>query len=97
MKLLYCEECATVFNLSQKSKTCACGKSGGQYLPDGINAEYFGPTVVFGIGNTSFFRAAAVQEVWDHEGHDPTEGVPFDAFMIPAAAPTVKKKEATHE
>ena len=93
MKLLFCEECSTIFNLSRTPRTCDCGKCGGQYLPDGINAEYFGPAVVFGIDNTSFLRAAAVQEVWNHEDHDPMEGAPFDAFIIPAAAPTVRKTD----
>ena len=90
MKLLYCPECSMIFNLSQKPRTCDCGKCGGSYL-DEINAEYYGPAVVFGIGNASFLRAAAVQEVLDHEAKPGTIGAPFDAFMIPANVPTIKK------
>ena len=90
MKLLFCEDCASVFNLTRTPRTCDCGKCGGQYLPDGINAEYFGPAVVFGIDNTSFLRAKAMQEVLDREGYSVT-GATFDAFMIPANAPTISK------
>lgn len=90
MKLLFCEECATVFNLARTPRTCDCGKCGGRYLPDGINAEYFGPAVVFGIDNTSFLRARAMQEVLDHEGYS-AAGAPFDAFIIPANTPTINK------
>ena len=93
MKLIYCPECSTIFNLSQQPRTCDCGKCGGQYLLDGLNAEYFGPAVLFGIGNTSFLRAAAVQEVLDHEARTDTQGTPFEAFMIPVAAPTITKTE----
>ena len=89
MKLIYCPECSTIVNLSLKPKTCDCGLCGGQYL-DGLNAEYFGPAVLFGIGNTSFLQAIAAQEVLDHEGQSEA-GAPFDAFTIPANAPTVKK------
>ena len=91
MKLLFCEECASVFNLTRTPRTCDCGKCGGQYLPDGINAEYFGPAVVFGIGNTSFLRAKAIQDVLDHEGYSAAAGAPFDAFIIPANTPTISK------
>ena len=90
MKLIFCPECATVFNLAQKPKTCACQKCGGQYQPDGINAEYYGPAVLFGLGNTSFLRAIAIQEVLDHEGHS-AAGATFDAFIIPARAATISK------
>ena len=96
MKLLFCEECATVFNLARTPRTCDCGKCGGHYLPDGINAEYFGPAVVFGIDNTSFLRARAMQEVLDHEGYS-AAGAPFDAFIIPANAPTIKATPMTDE
>ena len=97
MKLLYCPECSSVFNLAQKPKKCACGICGGQYLPDRLNAEYYGPAVVFGIGNASFSRAAAVQSEWDREAKPDALGAPFDAFMIPVNAPTVKKLVAPSE
>ena len=95
MKLLYCPECATAFNLAQKRRTCDCGLCGGQYL-DEIAAEYYGPAVVFCIGNTSFLRAEAMQDVLDCEGHSAI-GAPFDAFIIPANAPTVKKLAAIEQ
>ena len=90
MKLIFCEECSMIFNLSRTPRTCDCGKCGGHYLPDGLNAEYFGPAVVFGIDNTSFLRARAMQEVLDHEGYS-AAGAPFDAFIIPANTPTINK------
>lgn len=91
MKLIYCPECSTIFNLSPKQpRRCDCGLCGGHYQPDGINAEYYGPAVIFGIGNRSFLRAIVMQEVLDREG-DSAAGAPFDAFLIPANAPTIKK------
>lgn len=96
MKLLFCEECAGVFNLARTPRTCDCGKCGGHYLPDGLNAEYFGPAVVFGIDNTSFLRARAMQEVLDREEYS-AAGAPFDAFIIPANAPTIKATPMTDE
>lgn len=92
MKLLYCRKCGEIFNLKKTPRACTCGECGGQYLPDGLNAEYYGPAVIFGIDNNSFARAVAMQAAWDREP-DPGRvlGAPFAAFMIPAAAPTVKK------
>ncbi len=37
MKLLYCEHCGDMFNLTGKMKKCSCGKTFGKYTDD-INA-----------------------------------------------------------
>lgn len=83
MKLLYCKECNSVFNLDYEEKLCTCGKSKGKYI-DNLNAEYSGPCVSLGFNNFSFFPAINNQpkEGW---------GKNFEAFVIPLICPTMKK------
>ncbi len=55
MKLLWCKNCRTVINLTDKEKKCECGKIGGNYT-DKTNAVYWGKDAVpFAIDNYSFF------------------------------------------
>src|SRR6187551_608686 len=57
MKLLMCEDCNSIFNLSRKWKQCECGKTGGKYLEDGINAIVSKDSISIAIGNGSFINA----------------------------------------
>ena len=61
MKLLICKICNSVFNLTNKSKSCECGKTTGHYT-DTINAVYSGPAIPIGFANTSLLNAIELQE-----------------------------------
>ena len=97
MKLLYCNSCHDIFKLGYSLKSCACGLSSGNYLPDGLNAEIHGEfAMTLGFANSTFVRAL------DHHADMP-EGQPltlnrgpgygwqFEAFIIPEPCPTVKR------
>ena len=83
MKLLYCEKCHDVFNLTGRVKACFCGETGGRYL-DNLNAEYWGPCKPLGFANKSFVEALLNQPLFD-------EGKRFTAFVIPHQCPTMEK------
>ena len=89
MKLLYCTECADLFSLSAKERRCSCGRSGGRYLDD-RGAEIWGAAVPVGIDNRSFDAALRRQWFADRDG-DQIEGSIFSAWIMPAAAGTIKK------
>lgn len=82
MKLLLCEECSDIFNLSFEEKSCSCGKAKGQYL-DEINAVYSGG-IPLGFANTTFVRAILQRP-------ESGAGKEFVAFVIPVDCPTFKK------
>lgn len=86
MKLLFCLECKDVFNLSFAVKKCSCLKTSGNYLPDGINAEYSGPCVPLGFANSSFIQAVRNQPERDW-------GKDFNAFVIQKQCDTMKRIE----
>ena len=90
MKLIFCPDCQDIVRLTTEKKTCACGKSGGYYLIDGINATVWGIAVPIGFSNDSFITALK---------HRPKEGLGarFEAFVIPETCDTilVKKKRPT--
>jgi len=52
MKLIFCESCHDLFNLSLAMKKCSCGKTYGRYV-DERNAEVSRDAVSIGIGNGS--------------------------------------------
>jgi len=86
MKLLYCTECRSIFNLTLKEKTCMCGKSKGKYT-DEINAVYSGSAIPIGIDNIAFHEAIARRRevaVW---------GELFTAFVIPKDCDTFEKTD----
>lgn len=96
MKLLLCEECVSVFNLTFKEKTCECGKTKGKYL-DKLNAEYSGPGVPIGFSNNSLIRSIKIQKMLNElEKDNPKvccKGEEFDSFIIPDWATSISKKE----
>jgi hypothetical protein len=85
MKLLHCDSCLDVFNLTYDTKTCRCGATKGKYLPDGVNAIYSGEYATpLGFANFSFYTAMLRQP---EEGR----GERFEAFVIPKNCPTFVK------
>lgn len=88
MKLLYCTDCSSVFNLDLFEKACVCGKTKGKYFGDAINAEYSGPCFPLGFNNYSFGPALQKQP-------ESGLGERFEAFVIPKICPTMIRKEIT--
>ena len=96
MKLLICKICNSVFNLTNKSKSCECGKTTVHYT-DTINVVYSGPAIPIGFANTSLLNAIELQEFLNKiEKNNPKvccKGEEFTAFTIPDWANTIKKNE----
>ena len=85
MKLLYCPHCNDIIKLrSEARRTCWCGKSGGMYMPDGINAIIDGDAIPLGILNSAL-------EVALKERPQSGIGTRFEAFVIPHRFLTVSK------
>lgn len=87
MKLLICVKCNSVFNLKKEVKTCTCGESKGNYLEDGLNAEYEGPCLPLGFKNSSLTSALKEQPA------DGFLGKEFVAFVIQRKCPTMIKRD----
>ena len=87
MKIVYCLDCnSTVRLIKEKERTCECGRSGGQYKKDGVNAEFFGENAVpIGFANSS------LKEAIDNRPHE-GGGYIFTAFVIPTVCNTFKYK-----
>ncbi len=58
MKFVVCNKCMDWVKLCRKERTCVCGKSGGKYLKDDLNAVIWGPSFAVGVDNHQFTRAA---------------------------------------
>ena len=85
MKLLYCPNCNSVFNLStEKWKMCDCGRARGRYMDD-LQAVYSGG-IPLGFNNFTFLPALNGQ---------PEQGLGrrFEAFVIPKQCATFKEVE----
>lgn len=82
MKLIYCNNCRDVIQLTKTTNTCQCGESGGHYKEDGLNAVIHGNCKPLGFTNSSFSYALSVQP--EHGA-----GYKFTAFVIPKVCPTV--------
>jgi hypothetical protein len=80
MKLLYCPNCEDVVRLTNKVRTCECGRVCGLYI-DRVNAIY-NRGIPLGIDWTTFL------DVLDNQ---PEEGMGkvFEAFVIPRICPTM--------
>ena len=78
--------CNAVISLSGTVKKCPCGKCGGKYLEDDMNAVYWGPCLPLGFANTSFIAAIRNQPERDW-------GKDFTAFVIQKECPTMKRIE----
>ena len=93
MKLLCCLNCGDIFNLTKREKFCSCGDSSGKYVDD-LNAEIKGNCVPIGFANRKFELAYRMQMTEDkNQKGKPVccDGVPFDAFFIPASATSIKR------
>lgn len=84
MKLIYCSHCEDIRKLDYKLTTCKCGRSFGQYAPDGLNAMYGGDATPLGLNNQSFTDALTKQP-------ESGRGKRFGAFVIPKKCPTFSK------
>ncbi len=88
MKLIFCPHCTDVRKLDTDAMvSCKCGKSSGQYLPDGVQVVLRGDAIPIGILNSSFVRAVKSR---------PADGLgsQFEAFVIPHQCPTVRQGES---
>ena len=82
MKLVYCPVCHDIRKLHFSSVVCLCGKSGGFYHEDGLNATITGKAIPLGFANSTFVGALAYRP---EEGG----GTEFTAFVIPKKCPTI--------
>lgn len=57
MKLLFCGHCQDVVKLFPERRTCKCGCSCGQYLPDNSTTVQTEFTLSLGIANPDFTAA----------------------------------------
>ena len=79
MKLLACTSCFDMFALTLKERTCACGKTSGQYI-DEMRVSIVGPGKVLGIHNSAFLRAIALPGSMD-----------FNIFTIANSSKCIEK------
>ena len=59
MKLILCDNCGDIFNLTFRRKECSCGKGFGNYLEDGITVEISKSSIPLGFANSSIKEALA--------------------------------------
>src|SRR5690242_14469189 len=69
MKLLYCPDCHSVFNLDYHLKACECGKTKGKY-DDNVEATVNGHGYSLAIGNGAFQNALMNLRHSGHASHD---------------------------
>lgn len=56
MKLVFCQSCGDLFNLTRKLKECSCGKVAGKYI-DNENAHITRDSISVAIGSGSFKKS----------------------------------------
>lgn len=97
MKLLLCLECSDIFLLTREERKCKCEKTKGRYVGD-LNAEIEGNCEPIGFANSSFIGALKMQRMENKHQKDTKnvccEGQEFKAFIIPAWAKSIKRKNA---
>jgi len=96
MKLFHCKNCGDVRSLRiDKIVFSTCEKTCGKYDEDGLNAWVAGPCHILGIANYSKSHADLMNVTAPpQEGEN---GFKFDAFVIPEAAPTIRRSTWKHE
>jgi len=85
MKLIFCPHCRDIVKLrTDAHRPCWCGRSGGMYTRNGLDAIIDGDAVPIGIANDSFAEALE---------NRPEKGIGTGsvAFVIPRKCPTVRK------
>lgn len=78
MKLLFCNNCQSIFSLSYNLKRCDCRETSGRYI-DKLNAKYSGPATMLGFSNSEFQEALGFK------------GLVFKAFTIKEPCQTFKR------
>lgn len=77
MKLLFCEYCGDIFNLSRTLKECSCGLVKGKY-DDDLYARVNGNGKSLAIGNGSFKNALWGKAQFEYARRD---GMPLSTFL----------------
>jgi len=57
MKLLFCGHCQDIVKLFPERRSCKCGRSWGQYLPDNSTTVQTTYTLSIGMANPDFSEA----------------------------------------
>jgi hypothetical protein len=57
MKLLFCGHCQDIVRLFPERRSCKCGRSWGQYLPDNSTTVQTGYSLSLGLAGPDFSRA----------------------------------------
>lgn len=83
MKLIFCPNCQDVIKMAQTKRSCACGKSWGQYHGP-LQATFGGMTIPLGFDNHSLRDAI---QLWKTKERVEL-GCRFTAFIMPSTAPT---------
>ena len=78
MKLLMCNSCGDIFNLTRELKQCSCKLTGGKYI-DNLNAEFYGNATLIGFSNSEFLEAISFK------------GLDFKGFTIKEPCQTFKR------
>jgi hypothetical protein len=87
MKLFYCLHCGDAVALRQERRSCLCGKSWGQYLPDKSTTVQSIQTVSIGLSNFDFREA--VEAYLRNRNHFSPE-LSIRAWINPDSEPDVK-------
>lgn len=85
MKLLRCNECCDIFNLTELWKACSCGETKGRYIND-LEAIYDGDCTPIGFANFSFYTGVLNQPECGLGRH-------FTAFVIPKKCDTFRREQ----
>jgi hypothetical protein len=85
MKLIFCPKCYDIIKLRYEFRTCVCGKSGGNYLEDGIVANIVGHAIPLGIDNNSFSEA-----IMAYQYNKDTQAL--TSFLISEDSKNIKRK-----
>lgn len=86
MKLIFCPECHSIFNLTLVEKSCKCGKSSGSYMADLRTVEVSETSIVFCFNNSEFTDAIVNTK--------PTQrvGINFSAWVLPRLNRWIRRK-----
>ena len=82
IKLIHCNSCADIIRLYKTTRTCACGKSGGHYKEDGVQAIIWGNCKPLAFSLRTFSDAVQSQRTWG-------SGREFSAYVIPKVSPQI--------
>lgn len=89
MKLIICSACKDVRALRVgDTAVCDCGQSWGQYLKDGLNAEYGGLAIPMAFCNESLALARRKRR------KDARHPLAFVAFLVEDDCPTFREGDS---